>query len=256
MGLWMASSVVSAMPGAVEFSVSTENDTLRTLRLGGCDVSSTAAESSPSEKASRPLMYCSSCSAKLFREPVEALRERDPEKNLGNCELVKPTKARKEWRELGRLVLSALASCELMLLRLDDAAELLCGLDAVGTAAGHVDVRRAAGILCVSMAAGGFLLRRLPATLAAACFSFSSFFNFFSNSFFSFSSRFFSFFFFPPPKSDQLGDTHISLSDEASGAGSFCIPVFGCISRTGFLVGMERVGRGWELVRGAGGGRA
>ena len=86
---------------------------------------------------------------------------------------------------------------------------------------------RAAGILCVSMAAGGFLFKRFPAFAAILWFSSSSFFNCFSKSFVSFSTLFwfssffftcfsrsfvsfsalfFSLFFLPPPNCDQLGD--------------------------------------------------
>lgn len=76
---------------------------------------------------------------------------------------------------------------------------------------------RAAGILCVSIAAGGFLLKRLLAFAAVLWFSSSfSFFTCFSRSFVSFSALFFSFLFLPPPNCDQLGDWQISSSSDAS----------------------------------------
>lgn len=57
----------------------------------------------------------------------------------------------------------------------------------------------------VSMAAGGFLLRRFAALISSAFFRLSF-------SFFALSSCFFSFFFFVAPNSDQLGERHISGS--------------------------------------------
>lgn len=69
---------------------------------------------------------------------------------------------------------------------------------------------RAAGIFCVSMAAGGFLLNRFPAMDSAAFNCSNSLFCFLSISFFSRSSLLFSFLLLLPPKSDQLGDKQIS----------------------------------------------
>ena len=83
---------------------------------------------------------------------------------------------------------------------------------------------RAVDILCVSIAAGGFLLKRFPTFAATFCFS-SSFFSCFSRSFFSFSTLFFSFFVLLPPNSDQLGDWQISASGDpplADSLSRFC----------------------------------
>ena len=72
---------------------------------------------------------------------------------------------------------------------------------------------KADGIFCVSIAAGGFLLKRLPAIYSALCLS-ASRVCCLSGSFLSCPSLFFSFslFLLVPLKSDQLGDKHISDS--------------------------------------------
>lgn len=67
-------------------------------------------------------------------------------------------------------------------------------------------LRRLEDDFCVSMAAGGFLLRRLAALISSALFCFLSW------SFLARSHRFFSFFFLFAPNSDQLGERHISKS--------------------------------------------
>lgn len=73
-------------------------------------------------------------------------------------------------------------------------------------------------LLLPNFASGGILLKRLFALEAFSSLSFS-FFNFLSSSFRSFSAFFFSFFSLLPPKSDQLGEVHISGSVENSYCG-------------------------------------
>ncbi len=153
-------------------------------------------------------------------------------------------KERNECRDDGRSVVSALGSWSVKLLRLEETREFSFD-GAVEFGDGLVEDRRAAGILCVSIAAGGGrLLSRFPAAFAAACSSFSSFFAFFSCSFFSRSSRFFSFFFLLFPKSDQLGDTHISVAGKSFDRAPCSGPIEGVISFIGFRLGIVRGGRG------------
>lgn len=157
-------------------------------------------------------------------------------------------KDRKECRDDGRLAVSALGSWSVKLLRLEESREFSFDVAvavAVEFGGGLLDDRRAAGILCVSIAAGGGrLLSRFPAAFAAACSSFSNFFAFFSCSFFSRSSRFFSFFFLLFPKSDQLGDTHISVAGKSFDRTPCSGPIEGVISFIGFRLGIVRGGRG------------
>ena len=199
--------------------------------------------SCPSAYLIRSFKYCLSPSANVFRLLDEPLRERVPWKIFGSWGALK--NALKEWRaDDGRLVESGLESWSVKLLRRDDARELSRDV-AIGLACGLAEGRRAAGIRCVSIAAGGGrLLNRFPAALASACFSFSTFLAFFSCSFFSRSTRFFSFFFLLLPKSDQLGDTQISAAGTSSGRSPRSGPIEEGISFIGFRIGIVRAGSG------------
>ena len=81
---------------------------------------------------------------------------------------------------------------------------------------GVKDLLRAAGNLCVSIAAGGLLSRCLVAFAAAAFCLSSSFLSLFDVSFLSLSSLLCSFFCLLPPKSDQLGDLQIAEAADLS----------------------------------------
>ena len=93
-----------------------------------------------------------------------------------------------------------------LLISMEDLLELSCDCGCERMEEVLESLFKAVGILCVSMAAGGGLFKRL-ATLVDAIFCLSSsFLSLLSSSFFSFSNFFFSFFRLFPPKSDQLGD--------------------------------------------------
>jgi len=77
-----------------------------------------------------------------------------------------------------------------------------------------VEALKDAQFRCVSMAAGGRLLRRFLVLISTALFFSSSFLFFLSMSFRSFSAFLFSFLCLSPRYSDQLGERQISAFDD------------------------------------------